>query len=114
VDDYLASVPEARREAMEGLRAACLEELHRFEESLAHGMPAYSRNGAVEIGFANRRRYISLYVLRNDVMDAHRGLVDHLDVGKGCIRYGRPADINFSVVRSLLRETSASRGPICE
>jgi hypothetical protein len=36
------------------------------------GMPSYKRDGEVEIAFASQKKYISLYILREDVLDAHR------------------------------------------
>ena len=76
-------------------------------------MPSYSRDGRIEVAFASQQRYISLYVLRTDVMAAHRGDLDHLDVGKGCIRYRTPEGVDFAVVNALLRETASSTGPVC-
>jgi hypothetical protein len=39
-----------------------------------------SRDGVVEVGFASRKNYISLYILRTDVMRTHRYLLDILGV----------------------------------
>jgi hypothetical protein len=36
--------------------------------------------------------------------------VDH---GKGCIRYRHADAIDLGLLRSLLRATAASRGPVC-
>jgi hypothetical protein len=76
-------------------------------------MPGYERSGEVELGFANQKQYISLYVLRTDVMAAHRHQLDGLSVGKACIGYRRPEQIDMDVVRSILRTNAATTGPIC-
>ena len=76
-------------------------------------MPAYSRDGSTEISWASQKRYISLYVLRSDVLDAHRRRLAHLSVGKGCIRYRSPEAVDFAVVRSILAAVAPSRGPLC-
>jgi hypothetical protein len=73
----------------------------------------YSRDGIAEIAWASQKRYISLYVMRADVLDAHRGQLAGLDVGKGCIRYRSPAAVDFTIVRSMLTAVAASRGPVC-
>jgi hypothetical protein len=49
-------------------------------------MPACSRDGITEIAWASQKQYISLYVMRGDILDAHREQLAHLSVGKGCIR----------------------------
>ena len=51
--------------------------------------------------------------MRADVLDAYRGQLAGLDVGKGCIRYRSPAAVYFTVVHSILTTVAASRGPIC-
>ena len=76
-------------------------------------MPAYSRDGITEIGWASQKQYISLYVPRGDVLDAHRGQLAHLSVGKGCIRYRSPAAVDFAVVRSKLTAVAAGHGSVC-
>ena len=71
------------------------------------------RDGVTEIAWASQKRYISLYVMRTDVLNAHRSQLADLDVGKGCIRYRSPAGVDLTVVRSMLTAVAASRGPVC-
>jgi uncharacterized protein YdhG (YjbR/CyaY superfamily) len=88
--------------------------LDGFEECIDHKMPGYARDGVVEIAFANQKHYVSLYVLRNDVMDAHRASLRDLDVGKACIRYRDRDEMDLDLVRSILRSTAESSGPVCD
>ena len=113
VDAYLEEVPEKRRAALRALRDACQKDLKKFDESMDYGMPSYSRNGEVEVAFASQKQYISLYILRTDVMEAHRHLLGDLDVGKGCIRYRKPEQIDLTIVHSMLQATAASEGEFC-
>ena len=113
VDTYLALVPEGRRAVLNEIRDACRTLLTGFDESMRYGMPAYSRAGAAEIAWASQQRYISLYVMRTDVLNAHRSQLADLDVGKGCVRYRRPAAVDFTVVRSMLTAVAASQGRVC-
>jgi uncharacterized protein YdhG (YjbR/CyaY superfamily) len=113
VGAYVAEAPAARRGALEVLRRLCREELAGFEEAMAYGMPSYLRDGEVEAGFASQRAYISLYVLRQGAFDAHAGRFAGLSLGKGCIRFRRPEQIDETAVRALLRAAAADTGPIC-
>ena len=113
VDSYLTQVPEGRRAVLTEIRDACRRLLAGFAEAMSYGMPTYSRDGIAEIAWASQKRYISLYVMRADVLDAHRGQLAGLDVGKGCIRYRSPAAVDFAAVRSMLTAIAASRGPVC-
>lgn len=115
VPAYLKEVPEARKAALKQLRDLCRATLTGFKESMDYGMPGYSRNGVVEIGFASQKHFIALYILRTDVMNAHRYLlnVPGITLGKGCIRYSKPEKIDFKVVEKLLKATVESTGEVC-
>jgi uncharacterized protein YdhG (YjbR/CyaY superfamily) len=80
---------------------------------MTYGMPTYSRDGTAEVAWASQKQYISLYVMRTDVLNAHREHLPGLNIGKGCIRYRRPAAVDLTVVQSMLTATAASRGPVC-
>ena len=112
-DTYLALAPEEKRAVLSEMRDACRTLLVGFDESMRYGMPAYSRDGVAEIAWASQKRYISLYVMRTDVLNAHLSQLADLDVGKGCIRYRNPAAVDFTVVRSMLSAVAASQGPVC-
>jgi uncharacterized protein YdhG (YjbR/CyaY superfamily) len=113
VEEYIAEAPPERKAALELLRKLCREELAGFDEAMRHGMPAYLRDDVVELAFASQKRYISLYVLRQTVLDAAAEQLAGLSVGKGCIRYRRPDQIDPTTVRALLTATAADTGPIC-
>ena len=113
VDAYIAEAPADRQEALRRLAALCRECLPDHVEAMQYGMPGYQRGGTVEVGFASQKQYVSLYILKQEVLDAHRAELGGLNVGKGCIRYRNPAKIDFDLVRRMLEATNASAGPIC-
>ena len=76
-------------------------------------MPAYGKAGKMEVAFASQKHYISLYMMKKQVVDDHREQLAKQDVGKGCIRYGKPADMDFKVIESMFRATKASSEPPC-
>lgn len=113
VDAYIAEAPPERQEVLQRLRSLCLEHLPDHSEGIQYGMPGYRRDGTVEVAFASQKNYLSLYILKHDVLDAHRAELAGASVGKGCIRYTKPAKIDWDLVRRLLEETHASAEPIC-
>ncbi|PVE12614.1 iron chaperone [Streptomyces scopuliridis] len=113
VAGYLAEVSEEHRDALAGLRRLCRAELKGFDEVMAYGMPAYERDGAAEIAFAGQKQYISFYVMRSDVREAFGERLAGQDMGKGCLRFRRPENIDFDLLRDLLRATAARPGKIC-
>ena len=114
VDDYLKEVPETRQESLAQLRKLCLEILDGYEESMEYGMPSYKKKeGEVEVAFASQKNYISFYILKEDVLNNHREALAGLNLGKGCIRYRKPQQIDFKIVQQLLTESYQSTNEIC-
>ena len=116
VTAYLKEVPADRKAALTKLRDLCRASLKGFEETMRYGGPCYARNGEAEVGFASQKHFIGLYILRTDVMQAHRHLlkVKGVSIGKGCIRYSKPEKIDFRVVKMMLKATQESTGVICD
>ncbi len=117
VDAYLEEVPAERKTGLTQLRNLCLSALKSFTESMEYGMPSYKREGVdeVEVAFASQKNYISLYVLKQDVMNAYKDKLAGTGVsfGKGCIRFTRTERINFEIVKEMLHAAEESDGEIC-
>ena len=114
VDQYLKEIPQDRHAALTRLRKLCLEFLVGYEENMDYGMPGYKvADGEIEVSFASQKNYISLYILKEDVLNKYRQDLSGLNVGKGCIRYSKPGKIDFKMVEKLLIESRDSESPIC-
>lgn len=114
VDEYLREVPEDRQATLSQLRKLCLDILVGYEESMAYGMPSYKRpDDEIEVAFASQKNYISFYILKEDVLNKSRADLAHLNLGKGCIRYRKPEQIDFDMVAKLLAESYQSDSEIC-
>ena len=113
VNAYIQEAPPERREHLTRLRALCLEILNGYEEVMDYGMPGYKKNGTGEVGFASQKNYISLYILKEDVIQANRALLKGLSVGKGCIRYASLKKMDWDVIRKLLLDTMFSQDTPC-
>ncbi len=111
--DYIANARLAHRGALKQLRSLCRELLAGYREELEYGMPVYKRNGVMEVAFASQKHYISLYILKKAVLDAHRAALKNCSGGKGCIRFKNPERIDFEVIKSLLRGTAESDSKPC-
>jgi len=113
VTSYIEEQPKTWQPSLKKLRTLCRRELRGYSECIAYRMPAYARNGQMEIGFGKQARYLSFYVLKQAVLDAHRKELVGLSVGKGCIRFRTPDQIDWDLVRELITETAASQAGIC-
>lgn len=113
VRSYLEQLPAERRIALEKLRQFCRRFLRGYEEGMDYGMPVYKRDGVVEVAFASQKQYISLYVLKHDVLDRHRKALEGCRIGKGCVRFSKADRIDFDAVSALLRDTAKSKSAPC-
>lgn len=107
VDEYLEAVPEGRKEVLTRLRTLCRDTLTGYDEAMLYKMPTYTLDGKPEIAFASQKNYISLYVMKEDVVAKHRAELP--DVGRSCIRFDKPESIDFALVKRLLQDTVDSR-----
>jgi uncharacterized protein YdhG (YjbR/CyaY superfamily) len=113
VQTYIEELSSERRAAIEKLRSLCRQHLIGYEECMEYGLPAYKRDGVVEVGFASQKRCVALYVLKKDVVDEFRSALPGSKIGKGCIRFAKPDRIPFDVLKQLLRRTAESRSAPC-
>ena len=112
VDAFMAEVPEDRRPALERLRQLCREELVGWGEGMTYGMPGYGPPGAPVVCFNNQKQYIAFYAGGTAVTRFAERLAD-VDCGKGCIRYRKPAAIDFDLVRDILKDVRARTEAMC-
>jgi len=130
VPEYLASLPDDRRNALECLRkvfAANMDPL--FEEGMQYGMIGYylphriypagyhcdPKQPLPFAGLASQKNHLSLYLmcLYSEAADmewfseewAKSG--HKLDMGKCCVRFRRIEDVPLDVVATLLRRVTA-------
>jgi uncharacterized protein YdhG (YjbR/CyaY superfamily) len=109
VEAYIAEAPPERQGALERLREACIRGLPGCVETMTYGMASYGRPGEDPvICFASQKQYIAFYAGQSAVTTFAEALKG-LDNGKGCIRYRKPAQIDFAVVDAILADVHARR-----
>jgi len=113
VQSYLHEVPPERRLALEKLRSLCQHNLAEYEECMQYGMPCYKRSGTPEVAFASQKQYVALYVMKQDIVDAFRSELPASSIGKGCIRFTKPDQMDFEALKRLLRRTAESEPAPC-
>jgi uncharacterized protein YdhG (YjbR/CyaY superfamily) len=130
VDQYLAALPEDRRNALTTLRAVLKTHLpDGFVEAMQYGMPSFvvpltrypsgyhvgPGRPLPFISIASQRQHIALYhmgvyavpeVLAWFQAEAPKHMKRKLDMGKSCIRFRRADDIPFDVIGQLAEKIS--------
>jgi hypothetical protein len=122
VDEYLASLPEERREVVARVRDVVLRNLPAgYTETMALGMIAYgiplerypnTYNGQPlgYVAIAAQKNYFSLYLMgvygdprREEWMrDEFRKAGKKLDMGKSCVRFRKLDDLPLGAIGELV------------
>jgi uncharacterized protein YdhG (YjbR/CyaY superfamily) len=113
VDEYVQEADETRKPNLKALRDLCREVLAGYTEGMDYGMASYSLDGVGGVGFANQKHYISLYILKDEVVIANKPLLKGLSVGKCCIRFSSMKKMDFGVIRKILEDAIRSEQPPC-
>lgn len=122
VAEYLDSLPEDRRQAVEAVRRVVLEHLPAgYAEGMQYGMIGYfvphelypagyhcdPRQPLPYIGLASQKQYLSLYLMGLYMDEAARARFEaawarsgakKLDAGKSCIRFKKVEDLALDVI----------------
>lgn len=112
VEEYLRSVPDDRRAALEHLRQAVNAAAPEATETVAYGMPALrSHGGQFLVSYAAYRHHYSLFPASQAVVEALGNELTPYLSGKGTIRFpaGRPipAALVTRIVKVRLAENAA-------
>ena len=129
-EEYIAQVPENRKQAMALLRCAVKENLPAgFEETMQYGMIGYvvphsiypagyhvnPKDPLPFMGLASQKNHVALYhmglytfpdILNWFTAEYPRHVKTKLDIGKGCIRFKNVNTIPYELVAELCRKIS--------
>jgi len=132
-DQYIAEIPEDRKEVMQKLRDVTLKSLPKgFEEQMSYGMLGYvvphsiypngyhcnTKDPLPFFAIASQKNSINIYHM---MVYADKNLHDwfsaeypkycksKLDMGKSCIRFKKMNDIPFELIGELLSKVSVEQ-----
>ncbi len=124
--DYLASLPQDRREVISAVRDLILDNLPKgYKETINWGMlsyevpleiypDTYNKKPLSYIGLAAQKNYNSLYLMSvyqdpadyQELMDAFAAMGVKPDMGKSCIRFKSLDQIPLETISRLIAKTS--------
>lgn len=129
--EYLAAIPEERREAFSRLRDTILENIpDGFEEGMGYGMIGYAvphrlypagyhcdpKQPLPFVSIASQKNFIALYhmglyaneeLLNWFVAEYPKHCKTKLDMGKSCVRFKKTNDIPYDLIAQLMQKISA-------
>ena len=99
---YLATVPQERRDMVAELHAIVLSVYPEAEVSMRYRMPTYEvADGWVAL--ANQKRYVSLYTCGYHHIAGFKAEHPTYKTGKGCINFKPSEPIPADAVRQVVR-----------
>jgi uncharacterized protein YdhG (YjbR/CyaY superfamily) len=101
VDDYLATVPEHPRAALQELRATIRAAAPKATERIGYGIPMFYQQGPL-VGLGASKNHCSFYVMSPAVMDSHKDELTAYDTSKGTIRFHADGPLPAALVRKLV------------
>jgi uncharacterized protein YdhG (YjbR/CyaY superfamily) len=124
VEEYLAALPEERREALETVREVIVNNLPQgYEEAMNWGMityqvpletfpDTYNKKPLMYAALASQKNHMAVYLSgiytdegsRRQFETAYKATGKRFDVGKSCVRFRKLEDLPLS----LIGETIAS------
>ena len=126
VEEYLAALPEDRREAITAIREVILKNLPKgYEEGMQWGMPscfvplsAYPAGYNCQpdqplpfVGFASQKNHMAFYgfciymdeALKNRFVEDWKKTGKKLDMGKSCVRFKKLEDVPLKVIGDAVK-----------
>ena len=126
VEEYLAALPEDRREAITAIREVILKNLPKgYEEGMQWGMPSYfvplsaypsGYNCQPDqplpfVGLASQKNHMAFYgfciymdeALKNRFVEDWKKTGKKLDMGKSCVRFKKLEDVPLKVIGDAVK-----------
>jgi hypothetical protein len=121
VDDYLASLPDGRREIVTRVHEVVTDavpdlEVRMWRKFIGYGTYHYRYASGREgdwfpIGLTNNKAYVSLYFCACEddgyLAEKHADRLGKVSVGKSCVRFKKLDDVDLDVVAELAQRAAA-------
>ena len=103
VDEYLASLDEEKRGALEALRETVKGAAPKAVEGFAYGVPGFKYKGKVLVTFAAFKGHCGFYPMSPDVIEAFSDELKGYSTAEGTIRFQPAAPLPAALVRKIVK-----------
>jgi uncharacterized protein YdhG (YjbR/CyaY superfamily) len=109
IDEYLATLSNDKRAALERLRKTINAAAPKAEECISYQVPAFRQNGML-VGFGATAKHCAFFLMSTATMEAHKDELEGYDTGKGTIRFQPDKPLPAALVRKLVKARIAENG----
>jgi uncharacterized protein YdhG (YjbR/CyaY superfamily) len=103
IDEYLGSIPEDRRRALEDLRTKIRSIVPGAKECISYRIPAFRLNGEVIAGFCATSKGCSYFPFSGSTLKALARDLSRYDQTKGSLHFSADKPLSTALVRKLIR-----------
>ena len=107
VDAYLAELPAEASKALSRLRALIRKAAPGLQETMAHGMAAYLRDGEMLFALAAQKQNLAFYCCDTGALARHVKQLTATSAGKSCVRFKTLAQLDLAAVETLIRDVAS-------
>ena len=102
VDEYLATLSDDKRAALERLRKTIRAAAPKAEECISYQLPAFRLNGML-VAFGATANHCAFYPMSSSTVAAHKDELKDYDTSKGTIRFQPDHPLPAALVRKLVK-----------
>jgi len=103
IDDYLATVGDEKRSALESLRKTIRSIIPEAEECISYGLPAFRLHGVVVAGFSATAKGCSYFPFSGSTLKTLARHLGGYEQTKGSLHFLPDKPLPTSLVRRLVR-----------
>ena len=102
IDEYLQTVSDDKRAALEKLRSMIHSAAPKARECIYYGVPAFRQNGIL-VGFGAAAKHCAFYPMNGSTVGAFKEDLKGYDTSKGTIRFKPDKPLPAALVRKLVK-----------
>jgi uncharacterized protein YdhG (YjbR/CyaY superfamily) len=102
IDEYLATLNDDERAALEKLRKTIKGAAPKAEECISYQLPAFRQDGML-VAFGATSNHCAFYLMSAATVAAHKKELKGYDTSKGTIRFPADKPLPVALVRKLVK-----------
>jgi uncharacterized protein YdhG (YjbR/CyaY superfamily) len=110
IDEYLATLSDEKRAALEKLRKTIKAVAPKAEECISYRLPAFRLHGKMLVAFGATANHCAFYPMSSSTVEAFKDELKGYDTSKGTIRFQADKPLPASLVRKLVKARIAENG----
>ena len=107
IDERLAALPAAQREALQALRATIATAAPEAEETISYSMPAFRYHGRALVSYDAFKNHCSFFPMGSEIIERHKDEFTAFSTTKGTLHFTKDNPIPQRLVELIVRERMA-------